>query len=198
MAAAMPAQQSWPSRPTGGEYYADYDRARPDRAALDQALSDQGPAHGAIAEMAALLRETRGSMIVGGTMLGAVTIGIALEAAFSARMRSGVVEAVNVGLLCGLLFCWLRAVILLALAGRPVLRSLSEMRWKTGAPLDPRPRWATLPPTGTDSQEWTWMQAHLLLGAARLARSRMQLADTWTYVTAAYFLLWTAIVLLGG
>ncbi len=195
MAAATPARPSWPSRPAD-EYYSDY--ARPDRAVLDETLSDRGPAHGVIAEMAALLRETRGSMVVGGMMMGAVTIGIALEAAFSARaVRPGVVGALNVGLLCGLLFCWLRAVILLALAGRPVLNSLSEMRWKTGAPLDPRPRWLTLPGAGTDSQEWTWIHAHMLLGAARLTRSRIQLADTWTYVTAAYFLLWTVLIFVG-
>ena len=197
MAAAMPARPSWPSRP-GDEYDTDYDHARPDHAVLDQELSDRGPAHGVIAEMAVLLRETRGSMIVGGTMLGAVTIGIALEAAFSARaVRPGVVGAVNVGLLCGLFFCWLRAVILLGLAGRPVLNSLSELRWKTGAPLDSRPGWLTLPQAGADSQEWTWTHAYLMLSAARLARSRVQLADTWTYVTAAYFLLWTVIVFLG-
>jgi hypothetical protein len=197
MAAAMPARPSRPPR-SGDEYYSDHDHARPDRAVLDQALSDRGPAHGIITEMAALLRETRGSMIVGGTMLGAVTIGIALEAAFSARaVRPGVAGAVNAGLLCGLLVCWLRAVILLALAGRPVLNSLSELRWKTGAPLDSRPSWLTLPQEQTGSQEWTWTQAHLMLGAARLARSRSQVADTWTYITAAYFLLWTAIVFLG-
>jgi hypothetical protein len=197
MAAAAPARPSWPSRPAG-EYYSDYDHARADHAAPGQALSDRGPAQGVIAEMAALLRETRGSMIMGGTMLSAVMVGIALEAAFSARaVRPGVVGAINVGLLCGLLFCWLRAVILLALARRPVLNSLSEMRWRTGAPLDSRPRWLTLPQAGTDSPEWTWSQAHLLLGAARLARTRIQLADTWTYVTAAYFLLWTAIVFIG-
>jgi hypothetical protein len=197
MAAAAPARPSWPSRPAD-EHYTDYDQARADHAAPGQALSDRGPAHGVIAEMAALLRETRGSMIVGGTMLSAVTIGIALVAGFSARaVRLDVAGAVNVGLLCGLLVCWLRAVVLLALAGRPVLNSLSEMRWKTGAPLDGRPRWLTLPQAGTDSQEWSWMQAHLLLGAARLARSRVQFADTWTYVTAGYFLLWTAIIFLG-
>jgi len=187
MAAAMPARPPWPSRSADG-HYPDDDRARP----------DQGPARDAIADMACLLRDTRGSMILGGMMLGAITIGIAAEAAFSARaVRPGVIGAVNVGLLCGLLFCWLRAVILLALAGRPVLNALSEMRWLTGAPLDSRPRWLTLPQTGMDHEEWSWIRAHILLGAARLGRSRIQLADTWIYVTAAYFLVWTAVVLLG-
>ena len=60
-----------------------------------------------------------------------------------------------------------------------------------------RPRWTTLPPAGTKPEEWTWIRAHLLLGAARLARQRFQLADPWTYVTAACFLVWTAVILLG-
>jgi hypothetical protein len=54
-----------------------------------------------------------------------------------------------------------------------------------------------MPPVGADVQEWTWERALLLLGAARLARSRIQLADTWTYVTAGYFLVWTALVFIG-
>ena len=192
MAAAVTARTSWPARPTDG-YHRDDDRDLPDRA-----LPDQGSAREVIGEMAGLLRDTRSNMLRGGIVLSAITIGIALEAAFSARtVRPGVVGAVNVGLLCGLLLCWLRAVTLLALAGRPVPNALSEMRWRTGAPLDPRPRWLTLPPAGTSPQEWTWMSAHLLLGAARLARYRIQLADTWTYVTAGYFLVWTVIVFLG-
>ncbi len=39
--------------------------------------------------------------------------------------------------------------------------------------------------------------AHLLLGAARLARRRTQMADTWTYIAAACFLIWTVVILLG-
>ena len=200
MAAAMTARSSWPYRSADG-YYPDDDRAQPDQAPPDQVLPDQGAAREVVGEMAALLRNTRGSMIADGMVLSATTIGIALEAAFSARVvRPDLVGAVNVGLLCGLLLCWLRAVTLLALAGRPVLNALSEMRWRTGAPLDSRPRWLTLPPEASP-EEWTWMRAHLLLGAARLARYRIQLADTWTYVTAGYFVVWTAIVflrLLGG
>jgi hypothetical protein len=148
--------------------------------------------------MAWLLRDTRSGMLLGGGVLSAITIAIGLEAAFSGHViRPGVAGAVNAGLLSGLLLCWLTAVIMLALANRPVLNALSAMRWKTGAPIDPRARWLTLPPTGADPQEWTWVRAHLLLGAARLARSRAQTADTWTYIVAAYFLVWTVVVLLG-
>ncbi|HWG62684.1 MAG TPA: hypothetical protein VG253_13320, partial [Streptosporangiaceae bacterium] len=43
--------------------------------------------------------------------------------------------------------------------------------------------WVTLPPVGADPAVWTWNRAYLLLGAARLARYRMQFADTWTYFT---------------
>jgi hypothetical protein len=190
MATLTTARPYWPSKPDG---YYDDDRAQPDRA-----LPDQGPAQEAIGEMSWLLRDMRANMIMGGMVLGAITIGIAAEAAFSPHaVRPNVAGAVNVGLLCGLLFCWLRAVTLLFLASRPVHNQLSEMRWKTGAPLDSRPSWLTVPPVGTSAEEWSWKQAHLLLAAARLARYRIQLADTWTYVTAAYFLVWTAIVFLG-
>jgi hypothetical protein len=63
--------------------------------------------------------------------------------------------------------------------------------------LDPRPGWMTLPPTETTPEEWAWTRAHLLLGAARMNRASIQLADTWTYTTAAFFLVWTAVVLVG-
>jgi hypothetical protein len=36
-----------------------------------------------------------------------------------------------------------------------------------------------------------------MIGAARLARRRAQTADTWTYIVAAYFLVWTVVILLG-
>jgi hypothetical protein len=148
--------------------------------------------------MAWLLRDTRSSMILGGSVLSAITVAIGLEAAFSGQaVRPGVAGAANVGLLSGLLLCLLTAVSLLALASRPVHNALSEMRWKTGAPVDPRAGWLTLPPAGADPEEWTWTRAHLLLGAARLARRRAQIADTWTYIAAAYFLVWIVVILLG-
>lgn len=163
-----------------------------------QALPDQGPAGAVIGEMAGLLRDTRGGMMADGCMLSAITIGIALEAGFSARaLRPSVTGVINLGLLCGMLACWLAAVFLLARAGRPVLKAVSELRWVTGAPLDPRAGWLTLPPPGANAAEWTWNRAYVLLAAARLARHRMQFADTWTYLTVGYFLVWTMVIVLG-
>ncbi len=191
MAVAMIDRPSWPHRRMRG-----HDTRG--RVLSDRSQPDQGPAQEVIGQMAWLLRDTRGSMILGGSVLSAITIGIGLEAALSGRaMRPGVAGAVNTGLLFGLVLCWLTAVILLALASRPVHNALSEMRWKTGAPVDPRAGWLTLPPAGTDPEEWTWTRAHLLLGAARLARRRTQIADTWTYIAAGYFLIWNVVILLG-
>ena len=192
MAAAIIGRPSWPDRPARG-------RDPGDRALPDRAQTDQGPAHEVIGEMASLLLDTRSGLLLGGIVLSAITIGIGLEAAFSARvLHAGVmVSAFNVILLLGLLLCWFMALIMLARAGRPVYHALSHLRWRTGAPLDPRPRWMTLPPAETTPEEWDWTRAHMLLGAAHMTRSRIKLADTWTYVTAAFFLIWTALVLVG-
>ena len=191
MAVATIGRPSWPHQPAWG-----HDPRVRDLS--DRSQPDQGPAQEVIGEMAWLLRDTRGSLLLGGSVLSAITIAIGLEAAFSHQaVRPGVAGVVNAGLLSGLLLCWLTAVIMLALASRPVHNALSEMRWKTGAPVDPRAGWLTLPPTGTDPEEWTWTRAHLLLGAARLARRRAQLADTWTYAAAACFGVWIVMILLG-
>lgn len=196
MATAMSQHPSWSAQPTEGH---DPDReSTQDHKLSGPALPDQGPALEVIGEMAGLLRDTRGNLLTSGALLGAITVGISLVAAFSAgAVRPDGVSIINVGLLCGLLLCLLRAVTLLLLAGRPVLNALSELRWGTGAPLDPRAQWLTLPPVEANPAEWTWIQAHLLLSAARLARYRTQLADTWTCATTAGFLVWTALILLG-
>jgi len=189
MAAAEIGRPSWPYRPG---------RDPGDRVLPDRAHTDQGPAHEIIGEMASLLLDTRGGLLLGGIVLSTITIGIGLEAAFSARvLHPGVVGAFNFGLLIGLIFCLLMAIVMLARAARPVHHALGHLRWRTGAALDPRPRWMTLPPVETTPEEWAWTRAHLLLGAAYMNRSRVQVADTWTYITAAYFLMWSGLILLG-
>jgi hypothetical protein len=191
----MTAPATWPTRKQEAAQPDDDDTAG--QAPPRQALSDQGSAHEVISEMADLLRDNRGSMLTDGCLLGAVAVGFALEAGVAAReLRLSLIGVINLGLLCGIVCCWLVAAFLLARAGRPVLNALSELRWVTGAPLDPRPSWVTLPPVGADPAEWTWNRAYLLLGAARLARYRVQFADTWTYFTGGCFLAWTMIIIL--
>ena len=148
--------------------------------------------------MAWLLRDTRGSMLLDGSVLSAITIGIAVEAAFSPSvLRLSPAGLVCGGLLAGLIMVWLRAGVLLLLAGRPVLDQLNDQRWRAGAPLDPRrARWLTMAPS--EENVGAWARVNLLLGAARIRRERIHLVDTWTFITAACFLAWTVTVLLGA
>jgi hypothetical protein len=193
MAVTGAVPEAMRGRHSSGDDYLGADRELPDRE-----LPDRGPAREVIAEMARLLRDTRGSMLLGGSVLSAITIGIALEAAFSSSvLRPGVAGLAGAGLLCVLILCWLRAGVLLLLAGRPVLDQLNDQRWRAGAPVDPRVRWLTLPPIADSEDAWNWTRVNLLLGAARIRMERIHLADTWTFITAACFLGWTVTVLLG-
>ena len=170
-----------------------------DRLDSGREASDRGPAQNQIAEIAVLLSNTRGSMILGGSFLSALAIGIAVEAAFSPSvLRPGLAGVVGVSLLGGMIVCWLRAAALLLLAGRPVLDQLNDHRWRTGAPLDPRVRWLSMPTAGESQAAWSWTRVNMMLGAARVRRERIQKAGTWTFITVACFLLWTAAILLGA
>ena len=186
-----------PAKALGGRHSFGDDQLDADREA-----PDRGPAQHVIAEMAALLRDTRGSMLLGGSVLGALTIGIALEAALSPSvLRLGpdpVTGLACLSLLGCVILCWLRTAALLLLASRPVLDQLNEHRWLTGAPLDPRVSWLTMPTVEDSEAVWTWTRVNLMLGAARIRRERLHLADTWTLVTVACFLAWTVAVLLGA
>jgi hypothetical protein len=169
-----------------------------DHLGADPEAPDRGPAQNQIAEMAVLLSNTRGSTILGGSVLSALTIGIAVEAAFSPSvLRPGLAGAVSVSLLGCVILCWLRATALLLLAGRPVLDQLNDHRWRTGAPLDPRVRWLS-PPGADGDAAWSWTRVNMMLGAARVRRERIQRAETWTFITVACFLLWTTALLLGA
>ena len=117
MAATRTPGPAWPSGPAEGYYHDDY--AVQDQTVPNPALSEQGEALGVITELAALLRDTRVNLSISAGTLAAITIGVALEAAFSARaLRPGALGIVNFALLCGLLACWLRALLLLAHVGQ--------------------------------------------------------------------------------
>jgi hypothetical protein len=69
MAAAEISRPSWPYRPARDPG----DRALAGRALPDRAQTDRGPAHEIIAEMASLLLDTRGSLLLGGMVLSTIT-----------------------------------------------------------------------------------------------------------------------------
>lgn len=192
----MTAPATWPTQRLEATQPTDDDTGK--QAASAQVQPGDEPAHALISEMADLLRDTRASMVTDGCLLSAISIGLALEAGLAVRApRAALIAVVSLSLLGGTAFCWLVAIALLALAGRPVLNAVSELRWVTGAPLDPRPGWVSLPPVGADPAVWTTNRAYLLLGAARLTRDRLRFADTWTYCTSGCFLAWTMITIIG-
>jgi hypothetical protein len=191
----MTATPTWPTGPSGSyRSDGDYFHEQPGRALLGKE-----PAHALIGELAGLLRSTRGHMMAAASVLGAIAIGAAVQAGIWAKvLRPSPAGVINLGLMSGFALSWLVAGLLLASAGRPVLDALGELRWRTGSPLDPRAPWLTVPPVGANGEEWSWIRAHLLVGAARLSRYRIQLANTWTFVAAAFFMACTAVFLFGG
>ena len=163
----------------------------------EQVTPDRGLAQELIGDMAQLLNNTRPTMLLDGGILAALTFGISLEAALARSPQwQGIAGIAADVLLPCLIASWLTAVTKLLLAGRPVLGIVSDHRWKAGAPLDPRARWLSLPPIKATPEEWTWVRAHLLLGAARIRMDRVQRALTWCLITTALFLTWTVLAFL--
>jgi hypothetical protein len=150
-----------------------------------------------IGDVAGMLNDIRPTMRLSGSILGGLTLGIALEAALApSPLGHGAGSVAVVVLLICLIVSWLRAATLLVMAGRPVLGIVSDHHWEAGTALDPRAPWLTLPRIDATPQEWTWVRAHLLVGAARIRMTRTQSALTWIAITTGFFLFWTASVIL--
>lgn len=164
---------------------------------VEDRIPDRGHAHEVIGDMAELLNDTRPAMLLGGVILAALSLGIAVVTAFAPGVPGSGAAAIAIDVLLGcLILCWLRSAALLTTAARPILGMLSDHRWKSGAPLNPRARWLTLRSIQASPEEWTWVRAHLLLGAARLRLERTQAALNWAFITTALFAVWTANVFL--
>ncbi len=149
-----------------------------------------------LAEMAALIRDTRPSLVVSGSVAAAVLLGLATESVLLPLTGRGPGAVAAIALFAVVALCLLRTLTLIVLAGLPLAQSLSQQRVASGAPLDPRAPWASIPAPGTDPQAWTWARANLLLSQARFRADRIQAATSWALVTAAVFLAWTSVVLL--
>lgn len=164
----------------------------------DGIVPDRGVAQELIGDLAGMLNKTGPTMYLDGGLLAALTLGISLEAALApSPLPHGAAGVASGVLLACLVLCWVRAVALLVLAGQPILGIVSDHRWKAGAPLDPRAKWLSLPRIKATAEEWTWVRAHLMVGAVRIRMARIQNALTWTLITTAFFLLWTVVAFIG-
>jgi len=149
-----------------------------------------------LGEMASLLRDSTPGLTLCAAGLGTITIGLAIETVAVPMAPRPAAAVVACAALFGILvLCWLRAVTLLVLAGLPLGRALGQQRAHTGAPVDPRAPWASIPAPGAGAGQWRWARVHLLLSQARLRSERIQGALNWTLVTTASFLAWTAALL---
>jgi len=152
-----------------------------------------------LGEMAALLRDSRPGVLICSASAGAIAIGTAIEAVtLPLTSRSGPGIAVVGGVFLILVVCLLRTVTLLMMSGARLGHTLGQQRLYTGAPLDPRAPWATIPAPGeADGIEgpWGWTRAHLLLSQARFRVARIQAALNWALVTTGVFLAWTGALM---
>jgi hypothetical protein len=146
-----------------------------------------------IADMATLLRDTKGGLLVSGGLLIAAALGFtAIAAGPAGRWAPTELSCLGpLGLLA--LLVWLRAATLLALADRPVADTLGLLRRHTGAPLDLSVPWV---PYGLDRltvPDPRLVQA--LIAAARERQARAQLALRWAVIAASGVCLWSVLVI---
>jgi len=73
----------------------------------------------------------------------------------------------------------------------PAQEIIGKMAWLL---RDPR---SSMVLGGSALSPVTWTRRRVLLGTARLARRRAQIADTWTHITAACLPVWIVVILLG-
>jgi len=185
---AMLVTERWPQLTTGAATEA--------HRTADADGGDSRDARQLLAEMTALIRDTRPYLVVSGAVAAAVLIGLATEAALVPVGGPGPGVVAAGGLYVVVALCLLRTLLLIVLAGLPLSQALSQQRVSSGAPLDPRAPWASVPPPGTFAEPWGWTRAHLLLSQARFRAERIQSATTWAFITTVAFLVCTAVILL--
>lgn len=160
--------------------------------------TDRGPAadHTASSDvMTRLLEDTRNGTRLAGALLTATAIGVAVTGtAWPPRLQAGATVC-GLVLLAPVLLTWIRAVVLLALAERPVTSSLAELRRHAGAPVQPAAPWIPGGIGRATAFNLDRRHAQALIAAASLRQARTQHALRWAMLAAGGCCVWTAVVL---
>ena len=169
---------------------------RPQNQLTDQALADD-PAFGHLAALAGVVTvagSTRRLTHICAGLLAAVLVGAATVT--SGLAFRGQPLAIGVaGLLMPVVLSWLAAATLLAVSESPMSRTLGQLRWTTGALVDPSAPWSPLGAYPPADAEVTWDYVVALIAATRRQHARARLALSAAVVTAALFLIWMALSL---
>jgi hypothetical protein len=156
------------------------------------AADDTHSSAAVIGALTHLLDDTRTATRLAGGLLTAAAVGVAVTAT-AWPLRAGATVCCLI-LLVAVLLTWVRAAVLLALAGRPVTGTLAELRRHTGAPVQPAAPWV-LGGTGQVTEFHLGRRhAQSLIAAASLRQARTQLALRWAMLAAGGFCVWTAVV----
>jgi hypothetical protein len=160
-----------------------------DRAA---AADDTHSSAAVIGALTHLLDDTRTGTQLAGGLLAAAAVGIAVTGT-AWPLRPGATVCCLL-LLVAVLLSWVRAAVLLALAGRPVTGTVAELRRRTGAPVQPAAPWVRDGTGQVTEFHLGRRQAQSLIAAASLRQARTQLALRWAMLAAGGFCVWTAVV----
>jgi hypothetical protein len=127
-------------------------------------------------------------------LLAAVLVGAAtVTSALAVSKRPLAIDVA--WLLMPVVLSWLAAAVLLAVSESPVSRTFGEIRWMTGAPVDPSAPWSPLGAYPSADAEVTWDYVVALIAAATRQQARARLALSGAVVTTVLFLLWMTLSL---
>ncbi len=168
----------------------------PQHQLTDQTLTDDLSCErlAALAGVVTVTGNTRRLTHISAGLLAAVLVGAATVTSALA-LRGRPLEIGAAGLLVPVILSWLAAAILLAVSESPVSRTLGQLRWSTGAPVDPSAPWSRLGAYPPADAEVTWDYVVALIAAATRQHARARLALYAVVVTTALFLLWMTLSL---
>jgi hypothetical protein len=149
--------------------------------------SDPAADAATVTEMTSLLCDTSTIMQLAGGVLAVSAAGLVTAARWLVTTAG---HGWGLGLLAGAALCWVTAAVTLVRAERPVADALGDLRWRTGAPIDPSVPWVPIGMCRPVVTELGWEQSLSLIAAANLRRARARLALRWAVITMGCVCLW--------
>jgi hypothetical protein len=182
---AWPASQDWPAtqvpaQPGEQEGYPPPAAACPHTAEVTSVIEITGDARRLTLSAVGLLVTD---------LIGAAVVVSALFA------RGHLAGLGPVGLLLPVMLGWIVTAVLVLAAEWPVAYAFGQLRWSTGAPVDPSAPWSPLGVLPLPDSAVTWNHVVPLIAATTLRQTRARRALISAVITTAAFFSWMALAL---